>query len=173
MESIILNEYSKIANDGITDNELKKAKSQISSDISFSRDGSYAIAGALNEALAIGDWKFYTNFIENINNVSAKDVQSIVKKYLVRAFKDGKDMEARSNMLCGSSMGSTAFQKGLGAIHSLSHPVNSQFNIHHGLSNAIFMPYVLTFNKNLIEKRIVSICDYCLEISKNWQFNAK
>ena len=56
-------------------------------------------------------------------------------------------------------MGSTAFQKGLGAIHSLSHPVNSQFNIHHGLSNAIFMPYVLTFNKNLIKDRIVSICD--------------
>ena len=83
VESIILNEYSKIANDGITENELKKAKAQISSDISFSRDGSYAIAGALNEALAIGDWKFYTNFIENINNVSAKDVQSIVKKYLV------------------------------------------------------------------------------------------
>ena len=68
VESIILNEYSKIANDGITENELKKAKAQISSDISFSRDGSYAIAGALNEALAIGDWKFYTNFIDNINN---------------------------------------------------------------------------------------------------------
>ena len=83
VESIILNEYSKIANEGITENELKKAKAQISSDISFSRDGSYAIAGALNEALAIGDWKFYTNFIENINNVSVKDVQSIVKKYLV------------------------------------------------------------------------------------------
>ena len=76
-------EYSKIANDSITESELKKAKAQISSDISFSRDGAYAIAGALNEALAIGDWKFYTNFIENINNVSAKDVQSIVKKYLV------------------------------------------------------------------------------------------
>ena len=65
-------------------------------------------------------------------------------------------------------MGSTAFQKGLGAIHSLSHPVNAQFNIHHGLSNAIFMPYVLTFNKNLIEKRIVSICDY-LNLDKNFE----
>ena len=50
-------------------------------------------------------------------------------------------------MLAAASMGSTAFQKGLGAIHSLSHPVNAQFNIHHGLSNAIFMPYVLTFNR--------------------------
>ena len=65
-------------------------------------------------------------------------------------------------------MGSTAFQKGLGAIHSLSHPINAQFNVHHGLSNAIFMPYVLTFNKNLIEDRIVSICDY-LNLEKNFE----
>ena len=63
-------------------------------------------------------------------------------------------------MLAAASMGSTAFQKGLGAIHSLSHPVNAQFNVHHGLSNAIFMPYVLTFNKKEISERIVLICDY-------------
>ena len=70
-------------------------------------------------------------------------------------------------LLVASSMGSTSFQKGLGAIHSLSHPVNAQFNIHHGLSNAIFMPYVLTFNKSFIEKKIVSICDY-LDLKKNF-----
>ena len=64
-------------------------------------------------------------------------------------------------------MGSTAFQKGLGAIHSLSHPVNAQYNIHHGLSNAIFMPYVLTFNRSSIEKKIISICDY-LDLDKNF-----
>ena len=64
-------------------------------------------------------------------------------------------------------MGSTAFQKGLGAIHSLSHPLNAQFNLHHGLSNAIFMPYVLTFNKENIEERIISICDY-LNLSKSF-----
>ena len=75
-------------------------------------------------------------------------------------------------------MGSTAFQKGLGAIHSLSHPVNAQFNIHHGLSNAIFMPYVLTFNRSSIEKKIVSICDY-LDLEKsfdsflNWILNLR
>ena len=57
-------------------------------------------------------------------------------------------------------MGSPAFQKGLGAIHSLSHPINAQFNVHHGLSNAIFMPYVLTFNKDAIVEKIVSICNY-------------
>ena len=91
----------------------------------------------------------------------------LIKKSLLNAFKNGKDLEARGNLLAAASMGSTSFQKGLGAIHSLSHPVNSQFNIHHGLSNAIFMPYVLTFNKSLIEKRIVSICDY-LGLDKNF-----
>ena len=84
----------------------------------------------------------------------------LIKKSLMTAFKDGKNLEARSDMLAAASMGSTAFQKGLGAIHSLSHPVNAQYNLHHGLSNAIFMPYVLTYNKKFIEKRIVSICDF-------------
>ena len=63
-------------------------------------------------------------------------------------------------------MGSTAFQKGLGAIHSLSHPVNALNNVHHGLSNAIFMPYVLSFNKDVIEEKIVKICEY-LELKEN------
>ena len=84
----------------------------------------------------------------------------LTKKSLMTAVKDGKNLEARSDMLAAASMGSTAFQKGLGAIHSLSHPVNAQFNLHHGLSNAIFMPYVLTYNKKFIEKRIVSVCDF-------------
>ena len=84
----------------------------------------------------------------------------LIKNSLTVAVKDGKNIKARSEMLAAASMGSTAFQKGLGAIHSLSHPVNAQFNVHHGLSNAIFMPYVLTFNKKEISERIVSICDY-------------
>ncbi len=91
----------------------------------------------------------------------------LIKNSLLIAFKDGKNIEARQNLLAASSMGSTAFQKGLGAIHSLSHPINAQFNIHHGLSNAIFMPYVLTFNKSSIENKIVSICDY-LDLEKNF-----
>ena len=90
----------------------------------------------------------------------ALEGMKLIKRSLVVAFKDGGNVEARQNLLTASSMGSTAFQKGLGAIHSLSHPVNAQYNIHHGLSNAIFMPYVLTFNKNSIEKKIISICDY-------------
>ena len=91
----------------------------------------------------------------------------LIKKSLKKAFKNGKDLDARSDLLTAASMGSTAFQKGLGAIHSLSHPINAQFNVHHGLSNAIFMPYVLTFNKTEIESKIVSICNY-LNLDKNF-----
>ena len=85
---------------------------------------------------------------------------NLIKTSLMTAFNDGKNIEARQNLLAASSMGSTAFQKGLGAIHSLSHPINAKFNMHHGLSNAIFMPYVLTFNKKFIEKRISIISKY-------------
>ena len=91
----------------------------------------------------------------------------LIKKSLLKAVKNGSDLDARSDLLAAASMGSTAFQKGLGAIHSLSHPLNAQFNLHHGLSNAIFMPYVLSFNKEDIEERIISICDY-LKLSKSF-----
>ena len=91
----------------------------------------------------------------------------LIKKSLLNAVHNGKDLDARSDLLAAASMGSTAFQKGLGAIHSLSHPLNAKFNIHHGLSNAIFMPYVLTFNREAIEERIISICDY-LNLSKSF-----
>jgi len=98
----------------------------------------------------------------------ALEGMKLIKDSLLIAFEDGKNIDARQKLLSASSMGSTAFQKGLGAIHSLSHPINSQFNVHHGLSNAIFMPYVLTFNKSSIEKKIVTICDY-LDLKKNFE----
>ena len=84
----------------------------------------------------------------------------LIKKWLLEAVKNGSNIEARMNMLTAASMGSTAFQKGLGGIHSLSHPVNAINNIHHGLSNAIFMPYVLSFNRDVIENKIVKVCEY-------------
>ena len=90
----------------------------------------------------------------------ALEGMSLIKKWLLVAVKEGNNLKARSNMLVAATMGSTAFQKGLGAIHSLSHPVNSVYNIHHGLSNAIFMPYVLTFNKKEIEKKIIKLSEY-------------
>ena len=90
----------------------------------------------------------------------ALEGMKIINEWLLEAFNNGSNIEARLNMLTAASMGSTAFQKGLGAIHSLSHPVNALNNIHHGLSNAIFMPYVLTFNRDVIEKKMIKICDY-------------
>ena len=90
----------------------------------------------------------------------------LIDRWLLKAFHEGSNIEARMNMLAAASMGSTAFQKGLGAIHSLSHPVNALNNIHHGLSNAIFMPYVLTFNKDVIEKKIIKISEF-LNLKEN------
>ena len=84
----------------------------------------------------------------------------IINKWLIEAFKNGSNLEARMNMLTAASMGSTAFQKGLGAIHSLSHPVNALNKLHHGLSNAIFMPYVLTFNRDVISRKITKVSEY-------------
>ncbi|MFL2883999.1 MAG: iron-containing alcohol dehydrogenase [Candidatus Pelagibacter sp.] len=92
----------------------------------------------------------------------------LIKKSLNEVVKNGQNLDARLDMLVASTMGSTAFQKGLGAIHSLSHPVNAQYNLHHGLSNAIFMPYVLTFNKKEISNKIISICDY-IGIEKSFE----
>jgi alcohol dehydrogenase class IV len=74
----------------------------------------------------------------------------LIKPYLPRACADGKDIEARAYMLAAASMGATAFQKGLGAVHAIAHPVGSWFNTHHGLTNAVILPYVITFNRSAI-----------------------
>jgi alcohol dehydrogenase class IV len=81
----------------------------------------------------------------------------LVKVSLVTAVKDGKNLIARSNMMAAASMGATAFQKGLGAIHSLSHPVGAVYDTHHGLTNAVVMPYVLEFNRAAIEEKMVRL----------------
>jgi alcohol dehydrogenase class IV len=81
----------------------------------------------------------------------------LVKDWLPRAVADGKDLAARAHMLAAASMGATAFQKGLGAIHSLSHPVGALYDTHHGLTNAVFMPYVLAFNRPAIEDKMTRL----------------
>jgi alcohol dehydrogenase len=78
----------------------------------------------------------------------------LVKACLGRAYRDGADLEARAYMLAAAAMGATAFQKGLGAIHALSHPVGALYDTHHGRTNAVFMPYVLEFNRGQIGERI-------------------
>jgi alcohol dehydrogenase class IV len=84
----------------------------------------------------------------------------LIHKSLVTAFEDGNNLTARSDMMCASLMGASAFQKGLGAIHSLSHPVGGIYNSHHGLLNAIFMPYVLQYNRPYIEEKMSRLARY-------------
>ena len=85
----------------------------------------------------------------------------LVFENLPRAFADGNDLVARANMMSAAAMGATAFQKGLGAIHSLSHPIGALYDTHHGMTNAVFMPYVLAFNRDAVEDRIARLAAYC------------
>jgi len=84
----------------------------------------------------------------------------LINQFLQRAVSDGKDIEARAGMLAAASMGATAFQKGLGGIHALSHPIGALYDTHHGLSNAVFMPYVLAFNRPAIDDPMRRLAAY-------------
>lgn len=85
----------------------------------------------------------------------------LVLDNLPSAYHDGSDIEARANMMSAASMGAVAFQKGLGAIHALSHPASALYGTHHGLTNAVIMPCVLEFNRAAIEPRIEAVATYC------------
>jgi alcohol dehydrogenase class IV len=78
----------------------------------------------------------------------------LIQTYLPVACENGKDIEARSRMLAAASMGATAFQKGLGGVHAIAHPVGAHFNTHHGLTNAVLLPYVLVHNRPAIESKL-------------------
>ena len=84
----------------------------------------------------------------------------LVQEYLPRAVADGTDIEARTQMLVCSSMGATAFQKGLGAMHALAHPLGALYDAHHGMLNAILMPYVLKANRSAVEERMNRVTRY-------------
>ena len=84
----------------------------------------------------------------------------LVKENLARAMQDGSDVDARGHMMAAAAMGATAFQKALGAIHALSHPVGALYDTHHGLTNAVFMPYVLAFNRATIAAKIARLAAY-------------
>ena len=84
----------------------------------------------------------------------------LVKDYLPRACADGTDLEARGQMMSAAAMGATAFQKGLGAIHALSHPIGAVHHTHHGTTNAVFMPAVLQFNADAIRTRFDMVAAY-------------
>ena len=112
------------------------------------------------DALAHCLESYCSNFFHPFSQGIALEGMFIVKNNLINAYHDGSNLDARGSMLAASSMGSIAFQKGLGAIHSLSHPVGAMYNTHHGLTNAVFMPYVLKRNKKVIEEKIISLSRY-------------
>lgn len=85
----------------------------------------------------------------------------LVLENLAKVAEAPGDIEARGHMMAAAAMGATAFQKGLGAIHALSHPVGALYDTHHGMTNAVFMPYVLAANRDAIEARIARLAAYC------------
>ncbi len=90
----------------------------------------------------------------------------LVNQWLPRAVQDGTDIEARTHMLVASSMGATAFQKGLGGMHALAHTLGALYDAHHGLLNAILMPYVLIANRSAIGPRIEHLAR-CLQLQRS------
>lgn len=84
----------------------------------------------------------------------------LVQGALVRAVRQPDDLDARADMLAAAAMGATAFQKGLGGMHALAHPIGALYDTHHGMTNATLMPYVLKFNRSVIEERITRLAAY-------------
>jgi alcohol dehydrogenase class IV len=100
------------------------------------------------------------NFYHPMADGVAVEGIRLVKENLATAVKDGKNIEARANMMAAAAMGATSFQKALGGIHALSHPVGALYDTHHGMTNGVFMPYVLAFNKKAIEDKIKRLASY-------------
>jgi hypothetical protein len=94
----------------------------------------------------------------------------LIKEWLPKAYHDGCNLEARGHMLCASTMGATAFQKGLGACHALAHPLGALYDKHHGLLNAVLLPYVVQINAQAIKEKLQIICEF-LTIEKQPQHN--
>lgn len=103
---------------------------------------------------------FCSQFYHPMATGIAMEGMRLVQENLPRAVADGNDIEARSQMLVAASMGAAAFQKGLGAMHALAHPLGALYGAHHGLLNAILMPYVLKANRASIEPRIERLTRY-------------
>jgi len=111
---------------------------------------------ALSHSLEAFCSPFYHPLAEGV----AVEGMRLVKEWLPAAVENGRNLEARSHMLIASSMGATAFQKGLGAMHSLSHPCGANLNTHHGLTNAVVMPYVLMWNRAALADKMQRLAAY-------------
>jgi alcohol dehydrogenase class IV len=120
----------------------------------------FITAGTGLDAFAHCVEAYSSPFYHPMSQGIALEGMRLVKEYLPRAYADGTDLEARAHLMSAAAMGATAFQKGLGAIHALSHPVGAVYNTHHGTTNAVCMPAVLRFNADMIRARFEMAAAY-------------
>ncbi len=120
----------------------------------------FITAGTGLDAFAHCVEAYSSPFYHPMSQGIALEGMRLVKDYLPRAYEDGSDLEARAHMMSAAAMGATAFMKGLGAVHALSHPVGAMHHTHHGTTNAVFMPAVLQLNRDAIADRFDNVAAY-------------
>ena len=120
----------------------------------------FITAGTGMDAFAHCLEAYSSPFYHPMSQGIALEGMRLVLENLPKVYANPQDMEARAHMMSAAAMGAVAFQKGLGAIHSLSHPIGAVYGTHHGTTNAVVMPMVLDFNRSAIEDRIVRAAAY-------------
>ena len=117
-------------------------------------------AGTGMDALAHCLEAYSSPFYHPMAEGTALEGLRLVKENIQEVYHNGKNIDARAHMLVASMMGAAAFQKGLGAIHSITHPVNSLYHTHHGTTNGTVMPFVLNYNRSTIEDKFVRLANF-------------
>ncbi len=125
-------------------------------------------AGTGMDALAHCIEAYSSPFYHPMAEGTALEGLRLVKENIQEVYHNGKNVEARSHMLVASMMGAAAFQKGLGAIHSITHPVNSLYKTHHGTTNGTVMPFVLNYNRSTIEEKFIRLANF-LDIKNGFE----
>ena len=125
-------------------------------------------AGTGMDALAHCIEAYSSPFYHPMAEGTALEGLRLVKENIQEVYHNGNDVEARSHMLVASMMGAAAFQKGLGAIHSVTHPVNSLYKTHHGTTNGTVMPFVLNYNRSTIEEKFTRLANF-LDIKNGFE----
>ena len=121
----------------------------------------FITAGTGMDALAHCLEAYCSPFYHPMSQGIALEGMRLVFENLPKAYKHPENLEARAHMMSAAAMGAVAFQKGLGAIHSLSHPIGALYNTHHGTTNAVVMPMVLDFNRKAVKDRLAAAAAYC------------
>ena len=125
-------------------------------------------AGTGMDALAHCIEAYSSPFYHPMAEGTALEGLRLVKENIQEVYHNGNNVEARSHMLVASMMGAAAFQKGLGAIHSVTHPVNSLYKTHHGTTNGTVMPFVLNYNRSTIEEKFTRLASF-LDIKNGFE----